>query len=284
MGEFNVCEAINCGPLTSETFDNALKIIKMENEHNIKNKCECEEGMNQRGDTIAIKLTKEEYLEKIVMKNKQLKISEMIQNKIHCKNNSILSSYSENISNSQISFMDIDENQYDKQQYAEDDSTNSCESATKIRTLFSKLTQDLVDTRIHSNSNNNEESSLIQVEQSVSGEGVIISQNQIPEYVHNDVIEDRSVVHVDYKSGISFKCKGWIFKGRKGCVKKRKNVICHFCTGEKTFDSNNLRTHLESIHFKEETLNVKSLVFSKIYINYFLSTFRLYNITKFVLH
>ena len=289
LDEFNVCEAMNCGPLTAESLQNALNIINIESSHNIDKICQCEDLLNQQGDLIAIDLNKNQYIQKITRQIQQLTTSEIIKTKIHSKNNCLLSSVSGNIQNQLISSVDIDETKEELKESVQIDSFHAVE---KIECLFNKLKQDLVDNRNHIQSNTEEQISFSQIQQNDlhdnrnHNHGQLNSNindqtsfNQIQQNVindnsnqrkhkHNDQIQDRTITYIDRKSGEEFNCAGWIFKGRNGRIRKRKNVICHFCEGEneKTFDDNNLRAHLESVHCDVESLNAKSLVFILKYI------------------
>ena len=278
LDEFNVCEAINCGPLNAKSLKNALKIINVEISHDTDKTCKCEDLLNQGGDSIAMDLNRNDYIQKIKRQIQQLTTSEYIKNKINAKDNSLFSSLSENRRNASTSIMDFDENQELKDNVQLQH--HSPRIVSKLNVLFNKLRQDLVDNRNEMDLNSVHQTSVNGIQQNVvndddSNRNQQISSTEIQQsvvndddsnetkYQHNDQIEDRTLTHIDRLSGETFKCIGWIWKGRTGRIRKRKNVICHFCPtdNEKTFDDNNLRAHLESKHFNVKKLKIKSLVF-----------------------
>ena len=87
LDDFNACEAVNCGPMTSTTSSLSLKLELREIDHDINGRCDCASTFNNKGDEIAKLFAGSQPRIKI-----EQKISQYINFKIHAKKWHFLSS------------------------------------------------------------------------------------------------------------------------------------------------------------------------------------------------
>ena len=286
LDDFNACEAVNCGPMTSTTLSLSLKLGLREIDHDINGHCDCASTFNNKGDEIAKLFAGSQPRIKIEQKISQLLTSENITKQISITSSAPSSrpqlsasdfiksssttytsqlAKSKNISNQipnksvgsrpQLSLSDFTESSW-----ISNTSSITCASPSEI--TISQSNHDINSSSIKASVNNNNHNHNNTMPPSVNAPSINQTKQkkkrQYKQRKHNEVEEIPSMTHIDNKSGRTFQCKGWIFKVFENRTQRLKLVICDFCKSEppKLIDQCGLRRHLESKHRNESELKI----------------------------